>query len=184
MKYLLLPLIVYIALLTGCASTINRTTGTVKETSQVKEIAVQSIKFTPIKSVSISLDANAQKKLADNANFSEQKLREKLRQVLVSGNYLQSGNANAKLQLDVLITSIRVRSAASAILLGFFAGADNITGQVFLKDGDKVIDNFEVDISYAFGGAMGDTDMRMNWMYESFSTKILEELKKLMPITK
>jgi hypothetical protein len=184
MKYLLIPIIACIALLSGCASTVNRGQSSIKETSQVKEIMVQNIKFTPIKSVSISLDANTQKKLADNANFSEQKLREKLRQVLVSGNYLQSENANAKLQLDVLITNIRVRSAASAILLGFFAGADNITGQVFLKDGDKVIDNFEVDISYAFGGAMGDTEVRMNWMYDSFSTKIHEELKKLMPMTK
>jgi hypothetical protein len=68
--------------------------------------------------------------------------------------------------------------------LCFFAGADNINGQEFLKDGDKVIDNFEVDISYAFGGAMGDTEVRMNWMYDSFSTKILEELKKLLPMTK
>lgn len=71
----------------------------------------------------------------------------------------------------------------SAVILGFLAGADYITGQVFVKDGDKVLDNFEVDISYAFGGAMGDTDTRMNWMYESFSNKILEELKKLMPKT-
>jgi hypothetical protein len=83
--------------------------------------------------------------------------------------------------MEVLITNIRVRSGMSAVILGFLAGADYITGQVFVKDGDKVLDNFEVDISYAFGGAMGDTDTRMNWMYESFSNKILEELKKLMP---
>jgi hypothetical protein len=170
--------------LAGCASTVNRNTGTIKETSQVKEISVQTMNFSPIKILTVNLDEKAQQKLADNQNFSRQKLSDKINQVLTSGNYLQTKNANAKLKLDVVITNIRVRSGASAILLGFLAGADYITGQVYLKDGDKVIDNFEVDITYAFGGAGGDTDTRMNWMYESFSTKILEELKKLMPTTK
>jgi hypothetical protein len=86
--------------------------------------------------------------------------------------------------MDILITNIRVRSGLSAIMLGFLAGADSITGQVTVKDGDKTIDKFEVDISYAFGGAMGDTDTRMSWMYESFSNKILEEMKKVMPMPK
>ena len=86
--------------------------------------------------------------------------------------------------MDVVITNTRVRSGVSAIILGFLAGADSITGQVSVKDGDKVVDKFEVDISYAFGGAMGDTDTRMNWMYESFSNKILEEMKELMPMSK
>jgi hypothetical protein len=41
-----------------------------------------------------------------------------------------------------------------------------------------------VDISYAFGGVMGITGSRMDWMYESFANKILEEMKKLMPMSK
>ena len=90
---------------------------------------------------------------------------------------------NPNLKIEVVVTNLRVRSGVSAIMLGFLAGADSITGQVYIKDGEKVLDSFEVDISYAFGGAMGDTDTRMNWMYESFSNKILEELKKLMPKT-
>ena len=162
----------------GCASTVNRVS---KETSFVKEGLVQAVKFTPLKSLTVSLNTNAQEKLADNPNFSRDKLYEKINSTLSDSQYLQVQNNNSNLKIEVVITSLRVRSGAAAIMLGFLAGADSITGQVYLKDGDKVIDNFEVDISYAFGGAMGDTDTRMSWMYESFATKILEELKKLMP---
>lgn len=167
----------------GCASTVNRTAGNVKETSSVKEEVVQVIKFSPLKSLTVTLDSSAQKKLADNTNFSRDNLYSKINSVLTNSQYLQTQASNSNLKIEVVVTNLRVRSGASAILLGFLAGADSITGQVYVKDGDRVIDNFEVDISYAFGGAMGDTDTRMNWMYESFSNKILEELKKLMPKT-
>ena len=167
----------------GCASTVNRTAGNVKETSSVKEEVVQVIKFSPLKSLTVTLDANAQQKLADNANFSRDNLYNKINSVLTANQYLQTQAGNANMKIEVVVTNLRVRSGVSAIMLGFLAGADSITGQVYVKDGEKVLDNFEVDISYAFGGAMGDTDTRMNWMYESFSNKILEELKKLMPKT-
>jgi hypothetical protein len=169
--------------LVGCASTVNRSTGSIKETSSVKEEVVNVIKFSPLKSLTVTLDANAQKKLADNTNFSRESLYSRINSVLTANQYLQTQATNSNLKMEVLVTNIRVRSGISAIMLGFLAGADYITGQVFVKDGDKVLDNFEVDITYAFGGAMGDTDARMNWMYESFSNKILEELKKLMPKT-
>jgi hypothetical protein len=156
----------------------------VKETSTVKEEIVQAVKFSPIKSLSIELDAAAKQKLVDNQNFSQDKLYSKINSTLSTAQYLQPQNKDSKLKLDVVVTNIRVRSGATAILLGFLAGADYITGQVSLKDGDKVLDKFEVDITYAFGGVMGDTDTRMNWMYESFATKILEELQKVMPRTK
>jgi hypothetical protein len=171
-------LVIASLLIHGCASTVNRTTGT------IKEVMVQQTSFSPIKSLTVKLDSKAQQKLADNLNFSDQKLYDKINLILTSGNYLQTKNANAKLTIDVVVTNIRVRSAATALILGIFAGADYITGQVYLKDGDKVIDIFEVDITYALSGSMGDTNTRMDWMYESFATKILEELKKLMPISK
>jgi hypothetical protein len=169
--------------LIGCASTVNRSTGSVKETSSVKEEVVQVMKFSPLKSLTVTLDANAQKKLVDNTNFSRDNLFNKINSVLTANQYLQTQAINSNLKIEVVVTNMRVRSGVSAIMLGFFAGADSITGQVYVKDGEKVLDNFEVDITYAFGGAMGDTDTRMNWMYESFSNKILEELKKLMPKT-
>lgn len=165
----------------GCASTVNRNTSNVKETSTVKEEVVQTIKFAPLKSLTVTLNSNAQGKLTDNDNFSRDKLYAKINATLSDSQYLQDQDNNSSLKIEVVITNLRVRSGAAAILLGFLAGADYITGQVYVKDGDKVIDNFEVDISYAFGGAMGDTDTRMNWMYESFAMKIFEEMKKLMP---
>jgi hypothetical protein len=175
-------LIAAIVGLMGCASTVNRNTSNAKETSNVKEEVVQVVKFSPLKIVTVNLDQSAQEKLADNDNFNKDKLQSKINFVLSSGKYLKAQNNNSNLKLEVVVTNIRVRSGVSAILLGFLAGADYITGQVYVKDGEKVLDTFEVDISYAFGGAMGDTDTRMNWMYESFATKILEELKKLMPM--
>jgi hypothetical protein len=165
----------------GCASTVNRTTSNIKETSTVKEEVVQAVKFAPLKSLTVTLNSSAQGKLADNENFSRDKLFLRINSTLSDSQYLQIQNNNSSLKIEVVITNIRVRSGAAAILLGFLAGADYITGQIYIKDGEKVVDNFEVDISYAFGGAMGDTDTRMSWMYESFATKILEELKKLMP---
>lgn len=175
--------LIFSASIFGCASTVNRGGASIKETSSVKEEVVQVIKFLPLKSLTVTLDADAQKKLADNANFSRENLYSKINSVLTANQYMQTQVTNSNLKLEVVITNLRVRSGVSAIMLGFLAGADSITGQVYVKDGEKVIDNFEVDISYAFGGAMGDTDTRMNWMYESFSNKILEELKKLMPKT-
>ena len=170
--------------LVGCASTVNRNTASIKEKSEVKEEVVQVMSFKPLKGLAVSLDPSAAAKLADNENFSRDKLYEKINSTLSSANYLQAQNKISNLRMEIVITNIRVRSGVAAIMLGFLAGADYITGQVYVKDGDKVIDNFEVDISYAFGGAMGDTDTRMNWMYESFATKILEEMKKLMPMAK
>jgi hypothetical protein len=175
--------LLFTASIFGCASTVNRSTGTVKETSSVKEEVVQVIKFSPLKSLTVTLDENAQKKLADNTNFSRDNLFSKINSVLTANQYLQTQANNSNLKIEVVVTNLRVRSGVSAIMLGFLAGADSITGQVYVKDGERVLDNFEVDISYAFGGVMGDTDTRMNWMYESFSNKILEELKKLMPKT-
>jgi hypothetical protein len=129
------------------------------------------------------LDENAQKKRADNTHFSRDNLFSKINSVLTANQYLQTQSNNSNLKIEVVMTNLRVRSGVSAIMLEFLAGADSITGQVYVKDGERVLDNFEVDISYACGGVMGDTDTRLNWMYESFSNKILEELKKLMPKT-
>ena len=170
--------------LVGCASTVNRNNASMSEKSQVKEEAIQVISFKPLRALTVGLDSAAAAKLADNQDFSVDKLFEKINSTLSTARYLQAQNNSSNLRMDVVITNIRVRSGVSAIMLGFLAGADYLTGQVSIKDGDKVIDKFEVDISYAFGGAMGITSSRMDWMYESFSNKILEEMKKVMPMPK
>jgi hypothetical protein len=176
--------LIFCALIFGCASTVNRNTASIKETSTVKESVIQVVKFSPLKSLTVTLDSNAQAKLVDNQNFNRDNLYNKITSTLTASQYLQVQSNTSTLKMEVVITNIRVRSGMSAIMLGFLAGADYITGQVNVKDGEKVLDTFEVDITYAFGGAMGDTDTRMNWMYESFASKILEEMKKVMPMNK
>jgi hypothetical protein len=169
-------LIAALLFLVGCASNVNR------NTSSVKEEKFQVIQFKSFKSVSLDLDVNAKVKHQDNTNFSPDELLSKIKLTLLANEYLKTENNNSNLSVEVVITNVRVRSGAAAILLGFFAGADYITGNIFVKDGDKVLDKFEVDISYAWGGvAGGDTNTRMVWMYESFANKMMEELKKIMP---
>jgi hypothetical protein len=179
-----LSLFVVVTGLFGCASTVNRNDASIKERSVVKEEVIQVTPFKPLRVLTVSLDSAAAAKLADNQDFNVDKLFEKINSTLSSARYLQAQNNSSSLRMDVVVTNIRVRSGVSAIMLGILAGSDYITGQVSVKDGDKVIDKFEVDISYAFGGVMGITSSRMDWMYESFSNKILEEMRKVMPMPK
>lgn len=164
--------------LVGCASTVSRNTSTVKEEK------VQITKFQPIKSVNLSLNSRAKEKLPDNLNFSSDALLKKINSTLQANQYLNTNNLPTNISVEVLVTNIRTRSGVTAIMLGPLAGGDYITGDVLIKDGANTIDKFEVDVTFAWGGAMGDTDSRMNWMYESFANKMTEEIKKLMPITK
>ena len=164
--------------LVGCASTVSRNTSTVKEEK------VQISKFQPIKSVNLGLNPRAKEKLPDNLNFSSDALLKKINSTLQANQYLNTNNLPTNISVEVLITNIRTRSGVTAIMLGPLAGGDYITGDVLIKDGANTIDKFEVDVTFAWGGAMGDTDSRMNWMYESFANKMTEEIKKLMPITK
>ncbi len=164
-------------LLTGCASTVNR------NTASIKEEKVQVLSSKGISKVSIELNSKAKEKLADNSNFNSDALLRKINSTLQLNQYLKpEGSTNTT--IEITITNIRVRSGASAIMLGFLAGADYITGDVVIKENGKLIDKFEVDVNYAWGGAMGDTDTRMNWMYESFSNKMTEEIKRLIPLAK
>ncbi len=161
--------------LVGCASTVSRNTSTVKEEK------VQITKFQPIKSVNLNLNSRAKEKLPDNLNFSSDALLKKINSTLQANQYLNTNNLPTSISVEVLITNIRTRSGVTAIMLGPLAGGDYITGDVLIKDGASTIDKFEVDVTFAWGGAMGDTDSRMNWMYESFANKMTEEIKKLMP---
>lgn len=162
---------------TGCASTVNRNTASIKE----EKVQIQSTQG--ISKVTLALNSKAKEKLSDNSNFSSDALLKKINSTLQSNHYLKPG-INTNTTVEITVTNIRVRSGVSAIMLGFLAGADYITGDIAIKEGGRLIDKFEVDVNYAFGGAMGDTDTRMNWMYESFANKMTEEVKRLIPLAK
>jgi glucose dehydrogenase len=78
------------------------------------------------------------------------------------------------------VSNIRVRSNFSAVMWGFMAGNDTITGDIIIKDQNgEVLDQFEVSAAYALGGlAGGQDDARMGWLYESFAEETLKELVK------
>ncbi len=166
-----------ILFVTGCASTVNRNTASIKE----EKVQIQSTQG--ISKVTLELNAKAKEKLADNSNFSSDALLKKINSTLQTNQYLRPG-INTNTTVEITVTNIRVRSGVSAIMLGFLAGADYITGDVVIKEAGKLIDKFEVDVNFAWGGAMGDTDTRMNWMYESFANKMTEEIKRLIPLAK
>ena len=72
----------------------------------------------------------------------------------------------------------RVRSNFTAVMFGFMAGNDSITGDVVLRDAaGKELNRFEVSASYALGGlAGGMDDARMGWLYEKFAELTVENL--------
>ena len=77
----------------------------------------------------------------------------------------QSGNT-----VNVVVNSLRVRNAASAIMFGAMAGSDNMEGSVTLKAPDgKVLNKFTIDASYALGGfAGGQNSSRLGYLGQTF----------------
>lgn len=77
----------------------------------------------------------------------------------------QSGNT-----VNVVVNSLRVRNAASAIMFGAMAGSDNMEGSVTLKTPDgKVLNKFTIDASYALGGfGGGQNTTRLGYLSQTF----------------
>jgi hypothetical protein len=86
--------------------------------------------------------------------------------------------AGSPYQVNVEITDIRVRSNFSAVMFGFMAGSDSLTGNVYVTEkSGKPVSKFEVSASYALGGfAGGQDDTRMGWLYEEFAKLAVNEL--------
>jgi hypothetical protein len=81
-------------------------------------------------------------------------------------------------KIEIVITDIRVRSNFSAIMFGFMAGSDSVTGDVIATASDgKELQRFTVSASYALGGlGGGQDDARMGWLYETFAQHTVDEL--------
>ncbi|MBT8549733.1 hypothetical protein C2742_03515 [Polynucleobacter paneuropaeus] len=175
-KFRVLVAIAFISSLVGCASSVTM------DQASGNYGATQSIPFVPASSLVINLNPTVQGELSDNPEFSSDQLYGQIYGVLI-GQYLQPQN-KSNYKIEVLITDIRVRSGGSAVLLGVLAGTDYLNGRVFIKNGDKVVGSFAVDVTYALGGVMGATDTRMKWLYQAFSAKTLEGFQNLMPVNK
>jgi hypothetical protein len=127
------------------------------------------------KSVSIWLNDDAKKLVADNVKFNPDTLRSTVERSLQSQGMIQAASPQL---VDIEVTSFRVRSAFSAVMFGFMAGNDNIEGIVTIKGLDgSVLQRSKVTASYALGGLAGGQDeSRMSWLYEEFAKQTLAEL--------
>jgi len=128
--------------------------------------------------VTLSLDGNAQAQLADNLKFDRERLLSMVKQALESKNLLAKAPSPTMPAIEVVITDIRVRSNFAAIMFGFMAGEDRISGDVIVRDASgKELQRFTVSVTYALGGlAGGQDDARMGWLYESFAKETVNEL--------
>lgn len=128
--------------------------------------------------VSISLTDEAQKQAADNLKFNHETLLATVRRALEGNNVLAKEADPSLPKIDILVTDVRVRSNFSAIMFGFMAGDDRIKGDVIVRGPNGVAQQqFTISTSYALGGIAGGQDSaRMDWLYESFAKRVLEEL--------
>lgn len=160
-------------LVTGCASGVTRESA---EPADRVRVSVDN----RVSEVTVSLTEEAKKKVADNLKFNPEELKNHIHRAMDAKSLL---NPEAKGTLPVLhveIRDFRVRSNFSAVMFGFMAGNDSITGDVVVKDaGGGEIDRFEVSTSYALGGFAGGQDSaRMGWLYEKFAEETVNELTK------
>jgi hypothetical protein len=153
-----------LVLLTACAGTVKREAGQMNKTYATAGISAVAVKLTP----------EAQALLKDNPQFNANDLQGFIQRRL-EGN--GSFSATATERVEVVVTSIRMRSMASAVILGVLAGADHVEGKVrVLSPEGRRLHSFDVTASYAFGGYAGGDSTRMGWMYDKFSELVLSEL--------
>jgi hypothetical protein len=160
-------LMALLVLLVGCAGTVQREGGKAATPGSVLRLGYNR--------VDLQLTDDARKLQADNPQFSPKELARFMELRLDANNLLQ---VDAPYQIRITIDDFRVRSAASAVLLGILAGTDSLSGRVQIVDAaGQQLQAFKVNASYGLGGWGGGQDsMRMNWLYEKFAELTLNEL--------
>ncbi|WP_273702946.1 hypothetical protein [Candidatus Accumulibacter vicinus] len=152
--------------LVGCASGVSRQADSSGATPQLSSERISK--------VVVRLSPEAQSKAADNPGFSTEELASVIRNQVDHRNMLDSASPTS---LDVEVKDFRVRSTAAAILFGFMAGNDNVSGDVRLRGPNGDTEPFTVSASYALGGLAGGQDgIRMRWLYEEFAKLVAAEL--------
>jgi hypothetical protein len=128
--------------------------------------------------IAVALTEDAQKQAADNLKFNHETLLATVRRALEGNKVLAKDGDPALPRVDILVTDVRVRSNFSAIMFGFMAGDDRIKGDVIVRaPNGTALQQFTISTSYALGGIAGGQDSaRMDWLYEAFAKRVLEEL--------
>ncbi len=170
---LFVGLLVLAMLMVGCASGVSRT----KESTQEKFYCSVD---NPVGDLQVVLTEEGKADLKDNLKFNPDELKNHLERAFMASSLMKQELKGDLPSLVVEVKEIRVRSNFSAIMWGFMAGNDHITGDIVIKDkNDLELDRFEVSASYALGGLGGGQDSaRMDWLYEAFSEETVKELTK------
>lgn len=158
-----------LVLLTGCAGTIKQDARVQGDVSRLEGVAQVVAKMSP----------DAAKQQGDNPQFNREELATRLRYRLESHGLTAP---TATHQVEIVVTDIRVRGAFAAIMFGFMAGDDHVTGRVRVLDpSGHALRSFEVKASYALGGLAGGQDgARLGWLYDKFADMAAEELQKFV----
>lgn len=170
-----LLVLLVILLLSGCASSVTRSPKNLAEPGRVTKLPDR------FSSVTIALTAEAKEKAADNLKFNPEELLDNVKRALDANSLLSNENKEEQIpEILIQVKDMRVRSNFSAVMWGFMAGDDHITGDIVMKEPSGTeLDRFQVSVSYALGGlAGGQDDARMSWLYEKFAEKTVEELTK------
>jgi len=132
-----------------------------------------------LESFSVELSPKAKEQFADNDRFEINALKANLDRALRSKGLIAT---DGDFRLKVVVSDIRVRGTANAVMWWFIAGDDHLNGDsiLFRKEVDDPVYQFKVKTSYALGGTLGGNDtIRMDWLYEEFSNKIADKLVAL-----
>ena len=116
--------------------------------------------------------------MKDNLKFDHEELRKHVERALTAYSIMDTSRKGELPVVEIVVTSVRVRSNFSAVMWGAMAGADNISGDIVIRDvAGEQLDSFHVSASYALGGLAGGQDnARMGWLYEAFAKRAVEEI--------
>ncbi len=172
----LFALALLVGTLAGCSSGVKRSAGaeTTGETAGSTVDASQQTRMS-VSEIQIGFTDEAKEQYKDNIKFDPDALASTMRRALAANDLMETEAEN---HLRVTISDVRVRSNFSAVMFGFMAGSDHITGNVEVVDPNgTALDQFEISASYALGGFAGGQDgARMNWLYEKFAELAAKEL--------
>ena len=162
---------VLITTLAGCAASVK------KESGENSEPYFRTVDRHAA-AVTLSLTPPVESKLDANKNFSRDEFLKVVKQTLEVKGILGNANEPSMPSIDVVVTELRSRSTFAAVMFGFLAGNDSITGDVTVRDSaGEPLQRFSISASYALGGfAGGQENARMGWLYQKFADLAVAEL--------
>lgn len=156
----------------GCASSVTRDAGPATASGYKLSSTQKAAEVT------LTLSPEAREKVKENLKFDQDELRKHVERALAAAEVLDSAQKGTLPTVEIVVTSVRVRSNFSAVAFGFMAGGDNISGDIVIRNSaGTALDRFHVSATYALGGLAGGQDgARMGWLYEEFAKQAAAEI--------